>query len=123
MGKRARRRARESGDATAKYEASAGASRRRKVDRGLGLDLSGLPKPVLDAMNEKSLELHSLGIGVVVQEEHRKRQIADAQPKGKPMTAERRAWKAAQADADLWSGRLRQVAEAMTDELPEGALA
>lgn len=114
MGKRARRR----GD-------SGAGTRQRYKERQLGLHLSGLSKPMLDALNEVALELYDLGIGVMVQEEDRERRIVvslRAELKGFRRWEVRKRWRVnralrtADAAQQTWSQRLREVTQRVATE-------
>lgn len=121
MGKRARRRG-DSGRGTA----------RRLKERQLGLQMAGLSKPMLDAMNAESKRRYQLGIGVLVQEEERERSKAVSLRSELEDTAVpfrwvrftlRRAARRAEREAELWSGRLREVAAHVAENAPGGEVA
>lgn len=114
MGKRARRRG-DSGKGT----------RQRYKERQLGLHLSGLTKPVADALNDVSLELYGLGIGVMVQEEDReRRKVASLREERKQLRRweVRKRWRvnrtlrAADAAQQVWSHRLQEVSARVAGE-------
>lgn len=99
MGKRTRRRG-EHGKGT----------RQRYKERALGLQIAGVSKPMLDAMNEVSLERFGVGIGVVVQEEERLKNVAASFTGGRwPWSRARRNRRRYEAEAKVWTDRLREI--------------
>lgn len=108
MGKRARRRG----------ERGAG-TRQRYKERALGLQIAGVSKPMLDAMNEVSLARYGVGIGVLVQEEEREQKIAASLERElkhevprwhlRRRRARRRALRDAREMAQVWTDRLNSV--------------
>lgn len=110
MGKRARRKG-----------AGGKGARQAFKERQLGISLSGVTKPMLDLMNAEAKAQFGLGIGVVVQELERCEGILASL--GEPrwwdrFTQDGRRRRQARADAELWQGRLRDVAAAVSDKAP-----
>jgi hypothetical protein len=106
-------------------------TRQRYKERALGLHIAGVSKPMLDAMNDASERRYGLGIGVIVQEEHRARQKAaslraELDLLGRFTRGRRRvrvALRRAEAEAEVWTSRLREVSAQVADEADQQEVA
>jgi hypothetical protein len=87
------------------------------------LSLGGVRRRDMDAMHEVALERFSLGIGVLVREEHRHQVLEDSLAEERRRTSAWahpiRAWRLWRAEArerrerQVWNGRIAECAEAV----------
>lgn len=88
---------------------------RRMKERQLGIEISGLTKPMLDASNVESKRLYGLGIGVLVQEEDRSRRICESLAGRSWNPGRVLARRRARAEWRVWEARLRRVSEVVAE--------